>query len=186
LLAGCATSGVKRVSADTVTDLSGYWNDTDVRIVTESLVNECMNSGAISNYVVEHKKKPVIIVGTIKNESDEHIDTVILSDRFKAALLNSGKADFVASGSDREEIRKEREDSQDWASDETVKRLANETGADFMLIGSVRTVVDSISGKMTRVYYVHTELVDIENTKSFWIGDNSDIKKVITRSSTRK
>jgi hypothetical protein len=144
-----------------------------------------MNSAAINNFIAQHRKNPVIIVGTIKNESDEHIPTVILTQKFESALVNSGKASFVANAVDREEILKELEASQDWASDATVKRLANITGADFMLMGSVHTIVDAISGKMTRTYYVHVELVDIESTVKLWIGDNAEIKKVITRPSTR-
>ena len=184
VLAACA-SGVKRVSAGTVTDLSGYWNDTDVNIVAKSLINECVSAAAISNFTARTGRNPVVIVGKIENKSDEHIDTMILAQKFEAALVNSGKARFVANAFDRSQIRQEREDMQNWASDETVKRLANEIGADFMLIGSVRTIVDSNQKTMARTYYVHAELVNIESTEKFWIGDNSEIKKVITRSSVR-
>ena len=48
MLASCtstgSSTGVTRIDASTQTDLSGYWNDTDVRIVAESLVNECVNA----------------------------------------------------------------------------------------------------------------------------------------------
>ena len=185
----CMTSqpvSVQRVSSDTVVDLSGYWNDTDVRIVANSIVDECVNSGAIANYIKKNGKEPIVIVGTIKNESDEHLDTSILAKKFEAALINSGMVDFVASSSERDEIREERTEQQLWASEDTAKRLANETAADFMLIGSVKTIVDSIAGKSTRTYFVYAELVDIESNKKLWVGENSEIKKVINRSSTRR
>lgn len=35
---------VSRVDAGTQTDLSGYWNDTDVRIVCDSLIKGCLDS----------------------------------------------------------------------------------------------------------------------------------------------
>jgi curli biogenesis system outer membrane secretion channel CsgG len=110
---------------------------------------------------------------------------MIIAQKFEAALVNSGKVRSVANAMERSQIRREREDMQNWASDETVKRLAHEVGADFMLIGSVRTIVDSNQKQMTRVYYVHAELVNIESTEKFWIGDNSEIKKVISRPSVR-
>jgi uncharacterized protein (TIGR02722 family) len=185
LFFGCASTSVKRVSADKVTDLSGYWNDTDVGIVSKSLITECMNSAVIAEYTGRTNRKPVIIVGNIKNASDEHIDTMIIAQKFETALVNSGKVRSVANAMDRSQIRQEREDMQNWASDETVKRLAHEVGADFMLIGSVRTIVDSNQKQMTRAYYVHAELVNIESTEKFWIGDNSEIKKVINRPSVR-
>ena len=184
----CVSSGVtvSRVSADTVTDLSGYWNDTDVRLVAETIVEDCVNSGAISNYIKKNGKEPIVIVGTFRNDSDEHLDTSILAKKFEAALINSGRVDFVASSSERSEIRDERSEQQIWASEDTAKRLANETAADFMLIGSVKTIIDSIAGKSTRTYFVYAELIDIETNKKLWMGENSDIKKVINRSSTRR
>lgn len=184
-LTGCASTKVDRVSADTVTDLSGYWNDTDVRIVAESLVSECVDAPAISNYIKTNQKFPVVILGTFKNDSDEHIDLDIVAKKFETALINSGKVDFVASSDQRAEIREERIEQQEWASEETAKRLANETAADFMLVGSVKTIVDAAGNKSTRTYYVNVELIDVETNRKLWIGENSEIKKVITRSGTR-
>ena len=48
VLAGCRSTKVERVSPDTVMDLSGYWNDTDVRIVADSLIADCVNAPAIT------------------------------------------------------------------------------------------------------------------------------------------
>lgn len=185
VLVGCRSTKVERVSPDTVTDLSGYWNDTDVRIVAESLIADCVNAPAITNYIRNNNALPVVIVGNFRNDSDEHIDTSILSKKFEVALINSGKVDFVASSSERGEIRQEREEQQAWASEETAKRLANETGADFMLIGSVKTMVDHVNNVSTRTYWVYAELIDIESNRKLWLGENSEIKKVITKSKTR-
>lgn len=185
VLVGCSSTKVDRVSPDTITDLSGYWNDTDVRIVAESLIADCVNAPAITNYIRNNNSLPVVIVGNFRNDSDEHIDTSILSKKFEVALINSGKVDFVASSSERGEIRQEREEQQAWASEETAKRLANETGADFMLIGSVKTMVDQLDNTSTRTYWVYAELIDIESNRKLWLGENSEIKKVITKSKTR-
>ena len=185
VLVGCSSTKVDRVSPDTITDLSGYWNDTDVRIVAESLIADCVNAPAITNYIRNNNALPVVIVGNFRNDSDEHIDTSILSKKFEVALINSGKVDFVASSSERGEIRQEREEQQAWASEETAKRLANETGADFMLIGSVKTMVDQMDKTSTRTYWVYAELIDIESNRKLWLGENSEIKKVITKSKTR-
>ena len=175
-LTGCATPKVERIDAETVTDLSGYWNDTDVRLVADTLIKECTNAPAISNYTRTKGKFPVVIVGTFKNQSDE---------KFEAALVNRGKVDFVASAAERGELRQERKEQQDWSSEETAKRLANETGADFMLIGAVKTIVDMNDKKSSRTYYVTAELIDIESNRKLWIGENSEIKKLITKPKVR-
>jgi len=185
LFSGCASVKVDRIDAKTQTDLSGYWNDTDVRLVAETLIAECVAAPAISNYTRDNGSFPVVIVGTFRNDTDEHMDTSILAKKFEAALVNSGKVDFVASADERSELRDERTEQQEWASEDTASRLANETGADFMLIGAVKTIIDSVDNKSTRTYYVTAELIDIESNRKLWIGENSEIKKFITRSSSR-
>jgi len=186
--ASCASGPtVSRVDSSTQTDLSGYWNDTDVRIVCESLINDCLESPRVAQTAQRKKALPVFVVGTFRNDSDEHIDTSIISKKMEAAIINSGKADFVASSAERGEIRDERQEQQSFASEDTAKALANETGADFMLIGAVKTMVDrSADGKTaTRTYYVTAELIDIESNRKIWVGENAEIKKIIKTPSAR-
>ena len=176
---------VQRINPNKQTDLSGYWNDTDVRIIAETLVEECVNAPAIIRYIKENQREPVVQLGSFKNRSDEHLDTAILATKFKVALINSGKVKFSAEKEIKEELREEILAQQDWASEDTVKMLANETGADFLLIGSVRTIVDSIPGETVRTYQVIAELYDIETSEIVWSGENMDIKKYMKRSSVR-
>lgn len=185
---GCgstSSTGVTRLDSSVQTDLSGFWNDTDVRIVAENLINQCVNAKAISAFTYGKKKEPVVIVGTFRNQSDEHIDTSILAKKFEIALINSGKVDFVASSLERGEIRTERDEQQRFASESTAKSLGNETGADFMLIGAVKTIIDSNGNQSTRTYYVTAELIDIETNRKLWAGEDSSIKKLIKKPSYR-
>ncbi|HHU36434.1 MAG TPA: penicillin-binding protein activator LpoB [Treponema sp.] len=181
-LSSCASNPkVTRVDSDTQVDLSGYWNDTDVRIVCESLISDCLSSARVSGFEQRTGELPVIIVGSFRNQSDEHIDTSIIQKRMETSILNSGKADFVASSGERTELRDERTEQQSWSSEQTAKALANEDGADFMLIGSVKTIVDRAGKMATRTYFVYAELIDVETNRKLWIGENSEIKKVIKR-----
>ena len=100
-------------------------------------------------------------------------------------MINSGKVKFSAEKAVKEELREEILAQQDWASEETAKILANETGADFLLIGSVRTIIDSIPGETVRTYQVVAELYDIETSEIVWSGENMDIKKHLKQSSIR-
>jgi hypothetical protein len=180
ILSGCAsTPKVSRVDADTVVDLSGYWNDSDVRIVCDSLVKDCLDSPRMSMALAQMGRLPVFLVGPFRNESDEHIDTGIIADIMERAIFNSGRADFVAGGATREALRAERLDQQGNASEETAKALANETGADFLLTGSVKTVVDRAGNTSTRTYFVGAEITDLETNRRLWLGGNNEIKKVI-------
>jgi uncharacterized protein (TIGR02722 family) len=179
LSAACVSTSVRRVDSGTVTDLSGYWNETDVRIVCDSLIKSCLESGRVTQESANLRRNPVFLVGPFRNESDEHIDTTIIADIMELTIFNSGKADFVAGGPTREALRQERQDQQTSASEATASRLANETGADYLLTGSVKTIVDQSGNTRTRTYYVTAELTNIETNIRIWMDQNSEIKKII-------
>jgi hypothetical protein len=153
--------------------------------VCSSLIKDCLDSPRIAQVSARKAGLPVIIVGNFRNDSDEHIETEIIALRMETAILNSGRADFVASGSLRDSIRQERQEQQSWASEETVKALANETGADFFLSGTVKTIVDRAGNTATRTYFVYAELTEIESNRKIWIGENSEIKKIIKNPGAR-
>jgi uncharacterized protein (TIGR02722 family) len=181
-LAACSSNPkVSRVDADTRTDLSGYWNNTDVTIVCNSLIDSFLKSPRVTEFITRKGDIPVILVGSFRNESDEHIDTAIITAVMEQALFDSGKALPVAGGAARGELRAERTEQQSYASEETAAALARELGADFLLTGAVRTIVDRAGKTTTRTYYVSAELSDIETTARLWMGQNNEIKKVIVR-----
>jgi len=182
LLSACATTKVTRVDSNTQIDLSGYWNDKDVKIVCESLINDCLSSQRVDQAIKAMGKKiPVVIVGSFRNESSEHIDTAIISSIMETTIFNTGKMDFVASGAARDALRAERQDQQTNASEKTAAALAKETGADFMLLGTVRTIIDKVDNKSVRTYFVNAELTSIETNQRMWMGQNTEIKKVVVK-----
>lgn len=181
----CISSTVERVDFDSQVDLSGHWNDTDARIVSNDLADQLTGSSWYNNFYKENQRKPVIIVGTFRNKTDEHINTTIISKKLEISLLNTGRVVSVANSSERNEIRNERDDQQYNASMESAKNIGNETAADFMLQGDIKTIVDSDGKKSVRTYFVTAELIDIETNTKIWLGENSTIKKVINYSSVR-
>jgi uncharacterized protein (TIGR02722 family) len=138
----------------------------------------------LSDFNIESGAKPVVTVGTIRNKSNEHIDTETFTKDFERELLNSGKVRFVAARMDRDEIRDERMDQYEYASDETVKRLTEETGADFILLGSIKTIVDQLEGRRVVFYQTDMELINVESNEKVWIGTKK-IKKDITQKGTK-
>ncbi|MCL2251416.1 MAG: penicillin-binding protein activator LpoB [Treponema sp.] len=188
LFTSCATTStnVKRVSGGTQGDLSGYWNAIDVEIVCKSLINDCLMSARVEQVIrASGNKKPVVIVGRFRNESSEHIDTAIISSIMENVIFNSGKLDFVAGGGTRDDIREERQEQQSNASEQTAASLGREIGADFMLTGSVRTIVDREGNRSARTYYVTAELTNIETNARMWLGQNNEITKVVVRPNNR-
>lgn len=182
LLISCqSTVSVDRLASDVNIDLSGNWNDTDIRLVSEALVKDSLRSPWLDQFRMHKMKNPVVIVGSFLNRSSEHIDTSIIAKRYEIELINSGKVDMVADVSFRASVRDEREEQQYFASESTAKALGKEIGADYLLQGSVRTNLDQVGGKSVRTYYVSAELIDIETNKKVWVGEET-IKKMVKQS----
>ena len=177
---GCSTS-IKRVETNLVKDVGGGWNDTDAQMVAAEMINDCLNAGWYNKTLLKLGKEPVVIVGTVSNNSMEHINTDVFVEEIQRALINSGKVEFVASKSERGEVRTERLEQDEFASEETRKAFGKEIGADFMLSGTLNSVVDK-SGKKALVFYqVNMKLINLETNQIVWNGQKQ-IKKYVKRS----
>ena len=175
---------VTRVETDSVTDLSGNWNDTDSRLVADEMIQDALSQSWLTRFNREYDKNPTVIVGNVRNLSHEHINTRTFIADMERALINSGEVDFVASSEERQEIRDERMDQDLHATDETRKAMGQEIGADFMLKGTINTIVDAVSGEQVRFYQVDLTLIDLANNRKVWLGQKK-IKKTIEKSGLR-
>lgn len=180
LLGACSSQKkVTRVSPDEQIDLSGRWNDTDSRLTAEAMINQSLTEPWLNNFRDTHGgDKPVVICGFVKNKSHEHINAETFIKDMEKAFLNSQQVRLVQGGEKREEIRKERADQQDFSSAETMKAWGREVGADFMLQGTINSIVDSEGRETVNFYQVNLELTNIETNEIVWIGDKK-IKKYI-------
>jgi hypothetical protein len=177
---GCGGKTVTRVDPDTTIDLSGYWNDTDSRLVSEEMIGDALSGIWYTEYMEGHDERPTVIVGTVRNESSEHIAVSTFIGDIERAFVNSRRVNVVATAEEREEIRDERMDQGKYASDETIKQFGRENGADFMLIGRISSILDQEGGDQVRAYQVDMTLVDIETNEKTWIGQKK-IKKFVGR-----
>jgi penicillin-binding protein activator len=185
LLAGCgASKTVSRVEPDQAIDLSGDWNDTDSRLVAEEMIKDVLGRPWIGEFKGDKKRAPVVIVGTVRNRTSEHIATTAFTKNLERELINSGRVEFVANKEERTEVRDERTDQQEFSSAETLKKFQQETGADFMLRGDITSIIDAEGGTQVKYYQVNLELVNIETNKKAWIGEKK-LKKVVSQSGSK-
>ena len=184
LLAACSTQ-VTRMSPDTVQDLSGRWNDTDSQMVSKDMIQEALSEPWLGNYTRSHKgKAPVVIVGNIRNLSNEHINTNAFVTDMQRALINSGKVRFVAASDQRGEIRQEREDQDINAREDTRKAMGQEIGADFMMKGTINTIVDQSGDTAVHYYQVDLNLISMADNSIVWVGQKK-IKKLVEKAKLR-
>lgn len=177
LTTSCARK-ITRVAPDTQIDISGRWNDTDSRFAAEELTQEVLTGNWITDHLQEKGKKPVVIVGLIRNKSHEHIESETFIKDIEKAFIQRQKVRVVQGGKMREELRAERADQQDNASMSTVKKFGLETGADYMLQGNINSIVDAHKRDKVVYYQIDLELTNIQTNEKVWIGDKK-IKKFV-------
>ncbi|HEX5133048.1 MAG TPA: penicillin-binding protein activator LpoB [Candidatus Krumholzibacteria bacterium] len=172
---------VTRIDPGETVDLSGRWNDTDSRLVSEEMIADCMSRPWKGNHVQATGKRPIVIVGTVRNKSSEHIAVGTFIGDIERAFINSGEAEVVASAEEREQIRDERGDQQQYSSEETMKSWGREHGADYMLSGVINSIEDQEGGNMVVFYQIDLNLIDLEKNTKVWQGQKK-IKKFISNS----
>jgi uncharacterized protein (TIGR02722 family) len=177
MLNGCSTE-VKRVGVEEVKDLSGNWNDTDSRLVSEEMIRDSLSTGWIDRHEKKSGKAPAVIVGNIRNLSHEHINTNTFVADLERAFVNSGRVDVVASKAEREGIREERADMDLNATEASRKEMGKETGSDYMLIGTINTIIDASGSEQIRFYQVDLTLVSLSDNRKVWTGQKKLKKDV--------
>ena len=184
VLGGCGhETKVTRVDAGVVTDLSGRWNDTDSRMVAEAMVKDALQYPWLGNFSSAQKRQPVVVVGTIVNSSHEHISVQTFVTDLERELTNSQKVTFVAGKGERDEVRTERKEQAIYAREDTQKAPGKEIGADFMMKGTIATILDEADGTKAVFYQVDLQMIDLENNAKVWYGQKK-IKKVVEKKRT--
>jgi uncharacterized protein (TIGR02722 family) len=185
LLVGCSsTPTISRRDVNEEIDLSGYWNDTDSRLVSEEMVNDCLSRPWSNKAAAQFGREPRVIVGTVSNRSSEHLNTQTFVKDLERAFVNSGTVEVVASSDERREMRTERDDMQSHSSIESAKSKGQESAADFMLKGQINSILDEAGKEQVRFYQVELELIDLESNRKVWIGQKK-LKKTVTKPGLR-
>ncbi len=122
----------------------------------------------------------MIVVGLITNKTSEHIDADTYIKDIERAIIRDGRVRLVQAGAKREQLRQERSEQQDFASEATVKKWGEELGADFILQGDIASIIDGHKKEKVRFYQLNVELTHLETNEIVWIGDKK-IKKYIKR-----
>lgn len=177
-ITSCARQ-VTRINTDSAPDISGNWNVTDSKLVADEMTKSIIGSKWLPTHLeAKAGKKPTVIVGLVQNKSHEHIDAETFVKDVEQSFIQSGTVRLVQGGKKREELRAEKADQQDNATVSTMKKFGLENGADYILQGSINSIVDSHKRNKVVYYQVNLELTDIQTNEVVWIGDKKITKAV--------
>jgi penicillin-binding protein activator len=178
ILGSCAHK-VTRVDPAEQIDISGRWNNTDSRLVAEDMTKTVLGADWLTNHMAsKNGQRPVVIVGFVANKSHEHIEAETFVKDVENSFITTQKVRLVQGGKKREELRAEKADQQTNASVSSMKKFGLEQGADYILQGSINSIVDSHKRKKVVYYQTNLELTNIETNEVVWIGEKKIAKYV--------
>lgn len=182
-LTACKTRTVTRADPTEIVDVNYRFDEDDARETADAMIAQALQHTWIEEWRGANGDRPILIVGEVRNDTSDYIDTKLFTKQFERALLNSGRVRIVAASDERDQLRDERASIRDWSRPETVKQMAFELGADMMLLGRVGENVEvSRRGNVRIQYYqVNLELIDIESNEKLWIGERQIEKRQVDK-----
>ena len=184
LVNGCGKSvEVARVDSGQEIALTDKWNDEDSRLVAEEMINDMLSFPWISQFNQRFPgKEPLVTVQRVRNKSHEHIAVDTFVNDIKRAVIRSGKAGFIATLEERQDTRAELADQDMNASADTRMEMGEEDGANFVLSGTINSIVDQLDNQRVTYYQVDLKLINLQTAREVWNGSKK-IKKFMERKS---
>ncbi len=180
VVTGCGGTNVMRVDASEEHAISDRWNSKDSQLVADEMITDMLSFPWLKRFNRAHPgERAVIMIGRVKNKSHEHIPVDMCINDIKKAVIRSDLADFVVSGSERQDLRNEKSD-QDLHAAQAVE-AGQEQASTFMLSGSINSIADKSGRKSVTSYQVDLKLINVKTNREVWVGQKK-IQKVSEKS----
>jgi len=174
---GCSSSPqVTYQDPTAVETVTSDFGTTDIQLITDKMVSSLLESPVLGS------DRPVLWVSPIRNKTSEHIDTKMITDRIRTAMLKSGKVRFTAAS----DISRELQQQVDYQNDasvvdpRTAVRAAKQVGAKFLVYGEIGSIVKQTDTTKLVDYQVTLNLTNVENGLIEW-ADDKTIRKGTAR-----
>ncbi len=140
--------------------LDDKFNEADMQQMAETIIKAMVACG----YVANAPKPPIVIVQKVQNRTEEHIDTVSMTDKIRTALIKTGKVRFV-----NKEERGTLDEEYDYnaagnVSGHTQKKRGGQVGADYVLSGAMATNVQQVGNDKFIYYKLTMNLTNMESS----------------------
>lgn len=152
--------------------LDDKFNENDMQLMAKKLVDSLVADPIIANI----KTKPTIMVGNVRNRTEEHIDVKSLTDKIRTALIQSRRFNFIDKEA-RQEIAEEYEyQGSGYVAPETKKGPGKQVGADYLITGDISSNIQEVGNDKVIYYKVTMNLTNLEKNMIEW-SDEKEIRK---------
>ncbi|MGK5081906.1 penicillin-binding protein activator LpoB [Bdellovibrionota bacterium FG-1] len=152
--------------------LDDKFNEADMQQMADTVIKAMV----ACQYVANAPKPPVVIVQKVQNRTEEHIDTVSMTDKIRTSLIKSGKVRFV-NKEERGTLDEEYEYNAGGAvAGPSQKKKGSQIGADYILSGAIATNVQEV-GNDKFIYYKLTMNLTSMETSTIDCTEEREVRK---------
>ena len=179
LLSGCSSttptvgSNVTYGNATDVERVNIAFGSTDLQMMAEAMAR------SLSEYSAENfKDKPLVTLATVKNKTDEYIDTKSITDSIKTQLIKGRALRFAVDAADMQNQTDElvRQNNSGLYKGDTTAKFGQMLGAKLRVEGSLTSIVKSASGTKDVYYKFTLMMTDVQTGEVAWM-DEKEIRK---------
>jgi uncharacterized protein (TIGR02722 family) len=152
--------------------LDDKFNESDMQQMSETVVNAMVACDELA----KAPKPPIVMVTKVQNRTEEHIDTVSLTDKIRTQLIKSKKVRFI-NNSERGDLEDEYKYNESGnISAETQKKRGKQIGADYVMSGAMATNVQQVGNDKFIYYKLTMSLTNLE-TSTIDCTEEREIRK---------
>ncbi len=140
--------------------LDDKFNEADMQQMAETVVQAITQCETVTHAAT----RPVVAVEKVQNRTEEHIDTVSMTDKIRTALIKSGKVRFV-NKTERGTLDEEYAYNESGnVSTSTAKKRGKQIGADYILSGAMATNIQQVGNDKLIYYKLTMNLTNLETS----------------------
>lgn len=181
-LSGCGTAA-HRTAGDTnkgITTVRGF-NFKDYQLTAEEMINQLLASGRLPK--AQEGKPPVIAVSPIRNSTQEHLDTQLLTQKITIALDKSGKATTTGAvswgkGTVDPGVSGVRDlENEDMYDEATLQRERSVSAPNLALAGEITEIYTTQGRNRESYYQIYLTVTDLKTGVIVWQDAREVVKK---------
>ena len=184
MVAGAAGCGPKAFTKGEYDDptrvelLDDKFNEADMQQMADTVIKAMVSCG----YIANSPKPPIVVVEKVQNRTEEHVDTVSMTDKIRTSLIKTGKVRFV-NKQERGTIEDEYQYSESGnVSGPTAKKRGSQIGVDYILSGALATNVQQVGNDKYIYYKLTMNLTNVDTSTIDCVEERELRKKYRKRS----
>jgi uncharacterized protein (TIGR02722 family) len=152
--------------------LDDKFNEADMQQMADTVIKAMV----ACDYVAKAEKPPIVVVEKVANRTEEHIDTVSMTDKIRTALIKTHKVRFV-NKEERGTLDSEYKYGETGAvSETTAKKKGKQIGVDYVLSGALATNIQEV-GNDKFIYYKLTMNMTNVDTSTIDCTEEREVRK---------